>query len=345
MKIIVASTIVPFIEGGGTFIVNWLEQKLREYGHEVDVLKIPFSSNYKEMLPQMLALRHYHLEDACDRLICIRMPSYLLKHPDKYLWFIHHYREVYDLWKTPLDYMPKDAETLAIREYIMRADSVALQEPKKIYTNSKIVSQRLLDFNNIPSQPLYPPVYDPSQFHCNEYGNFIYYSSRICIPKRQLLAVQAMKYTKTDVRLVITGKSEQPQYIEDIKQYIRKNGLETAVSVIDRWITEEEKATYMANCLASLYIPFDEDSYGYPSLESFHSQKAVISCTDSGGTKELIIDGENGYLASPEPRRLAELFDRLYGDRQLAERLGKAGFWQLETLGITWDNVIQRFTE
>ena len=100
MRIVIASTIVPFIQGGSTFIVDWLEIKLREYGHTVDVVNIPFSSDYTRYLEQCIALRLYHLDDSCDRLICIRMPSYLLKHPEKYLWFIHHYREAYDLWGT-----------------------------------------------------------------------------------------------------------------------------------------------------------------------------------------------------------------------------------------------------
>lgn len=345
MKIIVASTIVPFINGGGNFIVDWLAEKLKESGHEVETLKIPFSSHYKDMLSQMLALRLYHLENECDRLICIRMPSYLLPHPQKYLWFIHHYREVYDLWKTELDYLPKDAEMLSIRENIMRADDVAFAEAKKIYTNSKIVSKRLLDYNGIGSEVLYPPLSKPEQFFCDSYGDYIYYSSRICVPKRQLLAVEAMKFTKTNVRLVISGKPEQESYAREIESCIRKNGLEKKVKIIDRWISEEEKAELFAKCLASVYIPYDEDSYGYSSLESFHSRKAVISCKDSGGVRELIKTGENGYLLEADPRKLAEVFDRLYEQRELAEKLGREGLESMKRLGITWENVIRRFTE
>ena len=345
MKIIIASTIVPFIEGGGTFIVDWLEQKLKEYGHQVEIFKLPYSSHYRQMLSQMVGLRLYHLEDACDRLICIRMPSYLIKHSNKYLWFIHHYREVYDLWETELDFLPKDAEALAIREYIMRADDLAFSEAKKIYTNSKIISKRLFDFNGIDSTPVYPPLLYPEQFYCDGYEDYIYYTSRICTPKRQLLAVQAMKYTKTDVKLLITGKSDNPNYIEEIYKYIRNDSLEKKVTILDKWITEEQKATYFAKCLAALYIPFDEDSYGYPSLEAHHSHKAVISCTDSGGTDEIIINDENGWLLEPDPKIIAESFDKLYLDKQLAEKMGNRGTERLDELGISWDNVIRRFTE
>ena len=38
MKIMIASTVVPFVKGGGTLIVDWLEEKLCEYGHDVQVI-------------------------------------------------------------------------------------------------------------------------------------------------------------------------------------------------------------------------------------------------------------------------------------------------------------------
>lgn len=345
MRIVIASTIVPFIQGGGTFIVDWLEIKLREYGHTVDVVNIPFSSDYTRYLEQCIALRLYHLEDSCDRLICIRMPSYLLKHPEKYLWFIHHYREAYDLWGTEYQSVPNTPEGYALREYIMRADELAFSEAKKIYTNSKIVSKRLKDFNGVDSEVVYPPLLNPDQFYCSGYGDYIYYSSRICRPKRQLLAVEAMKYTKTDVRLIISGRIEQLSLKNEIYSIIRKNNLEKKVVIDDRWISEKEKADYFAGCLCGLYIPFDEDSYGYTSLESHHSQKGVITCTDSGGTGELIIDGYNGLIVPPDPRELARQFDMLYEDRTLAENLGINGKKRIEDLQINWYNVIRRFTE
>lgn len=344
MKIIIASTIVPFINGGGVFIVDWLEKKLKEYGHQVDVVKIPFVHDYHTVLKQMLGIRMYHLEDECDRLIAIRTPAYLLKHPDKYLWFIHHYREMYDLWGTEYEQFPRNNEILAIREYVKRADDLAFREAKRIYTNSQVISNRLKRYNNITAQPVYPPVLRPEQFHCEQYGDYIYYTSRICGHKRQWLAIEAMKYVKSGVKLLISGKIESPQEEQRIQAIIRENNLEQKVTVVDRWISEQEKADYFANCLAAIYIPFDEDSYGYPSLEAHHSQKAVISCTDSGGTDELIVNGKNGFLVEPDAKKLAEVFDRLYEDKKLAEKMGQNGLQRIQELDITWDNVIRRFT-
>ncbi len=41
MRICLVSSFVPFINGGGRFIVEWLEQKLREHGHEVERFYLP----------------------------------------------------------------------------------------------------------------------------------------------------------------------------------------------------------------------------------------------------------------------------------------------------------------
>ncbi len=343
MKIIIGTTIVPHISGGGTQICEWLEIKLKEYGHQTQLVGIPFSSHYKVFMEQMLALRLYHLEDSADRLICVRMPSYLLRHNKKYLWFIHHYREVYDLWDTQYS-IPHTEEGRAVREFVMRADTMAFAEAKKIYTNSKVISRRLMDFNGIEAQPVYPPILKPEQFHCESYGDYIYYPSRICGHKRQHLAVEAMKYTKTGVKLLISGVVETPFYGDKIAEIITANSLQNKVTVKNEWITEQQKTEWLANCLAVAYIPFDEDSYGYPSLEAHHSAKAVVSCTDSGGTDELIMDGVNGFMVESEPQKLAEVFDRLYENKKLAERMGNAGIKRIIDLDITWDNVIRRFT-
>ena len=117
MKVLVASTIVPGIRGGGTIIIDSLERALRDRGHEVDVLRFPFHSNEPEMLSQMLALRLHHVEDAGDRLICIRTPSHLLRHPAKVVWFIHHHRQAYDLWDTEYSNLRDDATGRAIRDH------------------------------------------------------------------------------------------------------------------------------------------------------------------------------------------------------------------------------------
>jgi glycosyltransferase involved in cell wall biosynthesis len=110
------------------------------------------------------------------------------------------------------------------------------------------------------------------------------------------------------------------------------------------WISEEEKAELMANCCGVLYLPHDEDSYGYVTLEAFTAAKPVITLTDSGGSLELVENDVNGYVAEPDPQALADAMNRLWRGRRRAQELGTGGHEALRTLRINWDNVIEKLT-
>ena len=342
MEVIIASTIVPFIEGGGTFIVDWLEQTLTERGHSVYTLKIPFHSDYREMPEQMLGLRLLDIRNYGERLITIRTPSYLLRHPNKVLWFIHHHRTAYDLWDSPYREFPDTSEGLAYRELLYSADMTAFSEARKVFTNSRVVSRRLEHYNGVGSEVLYPPLMHPERYDCRSYGDAIVYVSRVVHHKRQHLAVESLRYTSTPVRLILAGQAENDTGRRHINDLIETYGLQDRVSFMDCWISEEQKRDLLAECLGSMYIPLDEDSYGYPTLESFHANKAVITCADSGGTLEIISDGVNGFVVSPSPQRLAEAMDTLYRDRERAREMGMAGRRRIDELGIHWDRVVER---
>lgn len=342
MKVIIASTVVPFVEGGATFIVDWLAEMLQRHGHTVEVFKIPFHSWFPEMLDQMLALRLMDISEYGDRLIAIRTPSYLLRHPNKVLWFIHHHRGAYDLWGTKYQEIPNTSEGLRYRQAIISADNVAFAEARRIFTNSRVVSDRLRKFNGVPSEVLYPPLMDPERYHSDSYGDYILYVSRLVSHKRQDLVIKSMRYTRTPVRLVLAGKADIPEYEAGLRELVEKHGLADRVTLATDWISEEQKIRLFANCLASIYVPFDEDSYGYSSLEAHHAAKAVIATSDSGGPLELVEDGNNGFVCEPQPEMIAAAMDALYNDRKRARDMGEAGKRRVVDLGILWDNVLNR---
>lgn len=342
MKVIIASTIEPFVEGGSTFIVDWLETMLLESGHQVEVLKIPFVSTYRELPSQMLGLRLLDLTRHGDRLITIRPPAHLIRHPHKVIWFIHHFRAAYDLWGTPYGDMPDSLEGSAYREAIIQSDDLAFSEARRICSNSQETAHRLSKYNGIEAEVLYPPLIRPERYTCRSYGDYILYMSRIAGHKRQSLAIESMRYTKTSVKLMIAGKGAEPGDEETLRADIQNHGVTEKVILHTGWISEEQKVEYFADCLAAVYIPFREDSYGYPSLEAHHAGKAVITTTDAGGTRELIVDGVNGFVCAPCPEAIAECMDRLYLNRSLACDLGQGGLHRIQQLGISWPRVIER---
>jgi glycosyltransferase involved in cell wall biosynthesis len=344
MKIGLVSSAVPLLQGGGRFIVDWLATTLVEAGHNVETVWIPQSDEPAALFQQMLAFRLIDLNDSFDRIITFRPSSHLVQHHTKVVWFIHHIRQFYDLWDTEYNPLPDTAYWESYRKNLMAADTNALKEARHVFTNSKTVKERLKRFNNVDAEVLYPPVLAPERFYTEAWGGEIAFICRVEHHKRQHLAIEAMRYVKTPVRLRISGRSGFPDYADKLRQIVIDYNLEERVTLDLRWISEGEKTSLLSTALAALYIPVDEDSYGYPTIEAALAHKATITVGDSGGVPEFIDNGISGLIAEPDPQALAEAFDRLWMDRTLTKRLGHNAFERLGELQIQWEHVIARLT-
>lgn len=340
MKIALVSSAVPMIFGGGRFIVEWLEEALLEHGHSVEKIYLPSTDDPETIFDQMIAFRLLDLSDTADQIITFRPPAHVVPHPNKVAWFIHHVRAYYDLWGTPYSPVTPTPYWETFRKRLMRADTAALSETRKLFTNSKVVSQRLKDFNGLESETLYPPVNKPERFRSDTYGDEIVCICRLEHHKRQHLMIEAMQYTRTPVKLRLCG-AETP-YTKALRRAAAKT---KNVAIEARWISEGEKVERLSSCLAAVYFPIDEDSYGYPTLEAAHARKGIIVANDGGGVTEFVRDGVEGFVIDPDARVLAETFDRLWSDRRLAERLGEAAYVRVSELGIDWSTVVRKLIE
>lgn len=344
MRIVLLSSIVPFINGGARFIVEWLEEKLREAGYEVERFNLPFVDDPQQILDQIAVWRLLDLTQWSDRVIAFRPPAYVVDHPNKVLWFIHHIRTFYDLWDTPYRGMPDDVGTRAIRDNLRALDTRAIAESRAVFTNSQVVSDRLKRFNGLDSTPLYPPIYKPERFVHVGYGDEIVAVSRLEPHKRQMLMIEAMQHVHSGVKLRLCGAASNPDHGRALEAMVRDLGVADRVIIEDRWISEDEKAQILSGALAVAYLPKDEDSYGYPSLEGAHARKPILTTTDSGGVLELVEHGRNGLIAEPNARAVAEAMDRLHADRQATEAMGTASLNRLAEMKIDWTTVVERLT-
>lgn len=342
MKIVVASSFVPFIDGGGRFIVEWLTERLRAEGHAVERIYLPFVDLPATMLEQTLAYRLIDLAQSADRLIAIRPPAHVIPHPNKVLWFIHHFRAFYDLWNSDYRSVPDRPESHAMRRRLWDMDDIALREARRVLTISKVVAKRLLDFNRVPSEVVYPPLHRPEQFRCEGYGDEILCFSRVEYHKRQDLLLEAMRFVRSPVKLRLCGTGLSAEYHKALTEIVSRNGLHERVTIDHRWVSEKEKIELFANALAIAYVPFDEDGVGYSALEAAPARKAVVTTSDSGAVAELIEDGINGEILPPDPAAIAGAFDRLYLDRARARRMGEAHAAHVGGMNITWDRVLER---
>jgi glycosyltransferase involved in cell wall biosynthesis len=277
-------------------------------------------------------------------VIALKFPVYYVPHDNKVLWLLHQFRQAYDLWGTPLQDIPDTDEGRQIRETIVRADNAWLPEARAIYTNSHVTGDRLRKFNQIESEVLFPPLLHPEAFRCDEYGDYIFYPSRITRGKRQHLVVEALRHTRTPVRLVIAGAPESTAAVAELGRIVEAGGLSDRVRILPQFITEEAKVDLFARALACAYLPVDEDSYGYVTLEAYQARKPVISCHDSGGVSLVVKHDQTGYVVDPEPEQIAQAIDELYLDRARARTLGEAGYAHIQQMGLSWEHVIRKLT-
>jgi len=346
MRVLIASCWRPFSDDRAPALTSALVAAFRRSGHEVDASLLPFSDD-DPAKTQLMGLR---LIDAStvgsqtiDLFVAIDAASALLRHPNKVIWLLHQFRQVYDFWGTPYQETPSSATSLALRDIVRTSDGQFLREARHIFTNSKTVADRLKRFSNMDGEVLFPPLMDAELFHPGDSGPYIFYPSRINSTKRQILAVQAMRYVRSGVTLVLAGKADDAEQQRQLERTIEQEGVQDRVQVLG-WVSQEQKADLCSKCLACLYLPYDEDSYGYVTLEGFQSHKPVITCTDSGGTLELIEDGVNGRVVPPDAHELAAAIDDLAVHPMQTRTMGEHAYATLARLDISWDHVIRSLT-
>lgn len=341
MRIALCSSFVPFVNGGYRNIVEWLEAVLLEAGHDVERIYLPEVDAPDLLFQQMAAFRFVDLS-AADRIICFRPQSHLIPHPHKIVWFIHHLRAFYDLWDSSYRVFPDDVKHRGIRDALRAADTAALREAQHVFSNSQVVSDRLKLYNGVESEPLFPPVLHPERFQWRSMNDEIVCICRLEDHKRQHLLIEALKYCRTPVRLRLCGLSGGIAYAGLLTQLIDDHGVAGRVTLEHRWISEEEKADYLADCLAAAYLPVDEDSYGYPTLEAAHASKPILTTDDAGGPLEFVVHEVNGLVTPPQPQALAEAMDLLYEDREGSRRMGQNANARIGELNICWSHVLER---
>jgi glycosyltransferase involved in cell wall biosynthesis len=349
VRIAVLHPQTAFVRGGAETHAEQLTRALRAAGHEADLVQIagkwyPAS----QLAHQMAVWRSFDITESnglrVDAVIGLKFPAYLVEHERKIVWLMHQHRTAYELWDHP-DYadLSRQHDGAAVRDMVWNADRLALNEAKRVFTNSKNVQTRLWDSLRIPAEPLYHPspvmealLDQPA----GPIGGHVVFPSRMESLKRQSLAIDAMAHVRTGVRLVLVGRGPDERSLRD---RVERAGIGDRVT-FEIGASDERLYELYETALAVYYGPFDED-YGYVTIEGFAAARPVVTLSDSGGPLEFVFDGETGAVVPPEPRAIAEAFDRLYADRDLALRLGQAGNAVVRAEVPRWPDVVARLLD
>ena len=346
MRVGVATVQVPFIQGGAEILADGLLKAIRESGHHVENISMPFRfSPIDEVKRSMDIWSDENWENmngySMDLVICLKFPTFYLRHPNKIAWLIHQHRAVYDLWDTDFTKgFSQSQEGKDLQRDIVRRDTESLKNTPKIFTIAKTVSQRLQHFNQIKSTPLYHPPQFAEHFYSLPPEPYIFCPSRLETLKRQDLLINAMKHVKSPVVALIAGEGGTR---DSLQKLIDQLDLGQKVRLIGK-ITNEEIIGFYAQCLGVFFGSYNED-YGYVTLEAMLASKPVITCTDSGEPTEFVIHNETGFVVDPSPEEIAYSIDKLYFYKESASKMGENAKIRYNSLNISWQNVVQKLLQ
>lgn len=338
--ILVCEAQVPFVHGGAEVHVRQLVRELRGRGFATELVSVPFKWYPKEeILPHAAAWRLLDLSESngrpIDLVIASKFPTYFVRHPNKVAWLIHQYRAAYELCGTVYSDFSHTELDVGLRETLMTLDTQMLGECRRVFSNARNTAARLAKFNGLTADALYHPPHLAPRLVAGPYGDYVLSVGRIESVKRVDLIVSAMREVAPGVRLIVAGDGTQRSNVERLAE---ETGVAGRISFVGS-VGDDDLVRLYAGALAVVYPPFDED-FGYVTLEAFLARKPVVTCTDSGGPNEFVVDDLNGFVCDPAAGAVAGAINRLVADRGRAAAMGDCGYDTASR--ITWDGVIER---
>ena len=333
---------IPFLRGGAEALAEQLVRSLNAtHGVQAELVRIPFKREPAERLIEEILLCRSMRLYRTDVMIGLKFPAYLVPHDGKRLWLLHQYRPAYDLWDAGQSNIPDTPRGQQIREAVIEADNRCFRDCEKIFA-TRPVANRLRRYNGIDSEIMMAPLNDPELFVGGDYGSYVFCGGRINAGKRQHLLVEAMKFTRSNIKLVVAGPADTPADAARLLDSVERYDLHNRVHLDLGFLPRERIAKYVNEALACAYVPVDEDFVGYVTMEAFSAAKAVLTVSDSGGLLDVVRDGATGLVVQPEPESLGAAIDRLASNHHTTIGMGKEGRRRWSGMNVTWPATIER---
>ena len=376
---VVGPSPVPFSIGGMENLQNGLMKSINEYTtHNCELIKIPSKeSSFWDLINTYKSFYRLDLSHF-DLVISIKYPAWMVQHRNHICYMAHRLRGFYDTYhflnmpedfksnsvyiKELLDYINLNRNLENLDEFFDLISDIFLHKdalPKEYFNFPHPFVRKLVrymdDFalspnrikkyfaiaNTVRNRKDYFPVgadvevvYPPSTLIGLKPGDFDYLFtvSRLDSPKRINLLIEAMKYVKRDIKLKIAGKGPEENHLRMLSKD------DSRIEFLG-FKGDNELVELYSNALGILFIPYDED-YGLVTIEAMKSRKPVITCNDSGGTNEFVINDATGLIAKPEPKSLAEKIEKLINNVELARKLGDEAYNKVKN--ISWESTVQK---
>jgi glycosyltransferase involved in cell wall biosynthesis len=378
---IVAPCPIPYMIGGAENLWLGLQRHLNEHTpHQAEIIKLPSREfSFWELID---SYRHFAELDLTgfDLVVSSKYPAWMVSHPNHVVYMLHRLRglyDTYDVMNLPQEYADAPPAVLALRAFMAEhaerrealpeffARVAALRDApgvrEDLFAFPGPFIRELVHFLDgvglarteirrygaisaaVGERPGYfPPGADVFVAHPptgleglhTGRGRYLFTVSRLDAPKRIDLLIAALAQVSARVELRIAGAGPEEARLRELA------APDPRITFCGR-VGSAELAELYAGARAVAFIPYLED-FGLVTLEAMLAGKPVITCTDSGGTAELVTDGVTGLVAEPDPAALATAIDRLWASRREARRMGAAG--RERAAAVTWDGVVEQLT-
>jgi alpha-maltose-1-phosphate synthase len=184
---------------------------------------------------------------------------------------------------------------------------------------------------------------------------YVLFVGRITRQKGVTHLVDAINYLPPDTQVVLcAGAPDTPEIAAELRQKVEAARVNHPRIVwIEKMVTKQEAIQLYSNCRVfccpSVYEPF-----GIINLEAMACRAPVVA-SSTGGIKEVVVDGETGYLVpfDQDPvtsfprdprtfaRDLAVRIHALLSDPERCRRFGEAGRKRVEAV-FSWTAIAQQ---
>ncbi|RJQ39159.1 MAG: glycosyltransferase [Dehalococcoidia bacterium] len=165
-------------------------------------------------------------------------------------------------------------------------------------------------------------------------GRFVLYAGRIEPLKGIDRLIKAMALLDNSLRLVIIGGDGQSQgEINRLRQLARELGLDDRVTFLGLIAHDNMPDFYRAASV--LVVPSHYESFGMVALEALASGTPVVA-TDVGNMRNVIRQGETGYIIDGSPESIARSIDDLLAKPPDLQRTHKIS---VSVAHLSWGNI------
>jgi glycosyltransferase involved in cell wall biosynthesis len=274
----------------GAFDPKEFDVETIELGHEVDYPGFRYLAIQWWFKTRTKFLKEYDV--AIFSANCIQAAKNCRKDAKKIFYCHTPIRNAYDLYDTYIARMPwwKAFAYKWFCKFIRFNYERDLENIDIIVANSKNIQARIKKYLNKDSVVIYPPI-DINKFQWIEQGDYYLSFARVDLVKRVTEIAEAFKQMP-EKKLVIASTGTE---VERLKTIIADA---PNIEYVGR-VEDKELADLVGRCIATVYIPQDED-FGMSPLEGMAAGKPCLGANE-GGLKETISHEQDGYLIPENP--------------------------------------------